>query len=310
VPPGAAPFSFPDLPFRWRAGITLVHKPVGVTSHAVVRAAMAQLESSKLRLCHGGTLDPFASGLLLLLVGHATRLDTHLHALPKRYVATVFWGRETDTGDGGGRTVLESPADRLTPERLDDALRGMLGWREQIPPATSAKKVGGEPAYKKAHRGEDVQLPPSRVFLHRATWLSHALPHRSELELECRGGFYVRALVRDLGRAVGCAAHVEALRRTGIGPWEDPPSGERQAFRGVAVVPGCPERVISVAEYKVLKARGEIPAEPILPPRWSPPTTFPPLPPLVAGVLEDRLTFLLERSGQSLRSQLLFPGGM
>src|SRR5205085_314882 len=105
---------------------------------------------------------------------------------------------------------FQGDASAMMPQDLDAALAGFLGWRDQVPPATSAKKIGGEPAYKKAHRGEEVVLPPSRVYLHEARWLSHDLPGKSRLLLTCRGGYYVRALARDLGRRLGCGGHLSA----------------------------------------------------------------------------------------------------
>src|SRR4029077_12213796 len=111
-----------------------------------------------------------------------------------------------------------------------------LGWQEQVPPATSNKRVDGERAYQKAHRGEEVVLPPSRVYLHSARWLSHDLPRSSTLELVSGGGDYVRAPARDLGRATGAFGHLTKLRRAAIGPWRDPEQG-RVLLRGAELFP-------------------------------------------------------------------------
>src|SRR5579883_3133635 len=174
-----------------RAGLYLIHKPPGATSFSLVRTWMEQLRAEKrsLKLCHGGTLDPFAEGLLVILAGPATHLFELLHDAPKRYIAEVAWGVETDNGDPTGRPVFSGDASALKPHALDAALTPFLGWSQQVPPATSAKKVDGEPAYRKAHRGEPVELPPSAVYLHEARWLEHA-SGKSRLELVCRGGFY------------------------------------------------------------------------------------------------------------------------
>ena len=203
-------------------GIYLAHKPVGVTSFSLVRTLMQEVEAAglsrkRLPVAHGGTLDPFAHGLMLLLAGPATQLMDLLHTAPKTYVAEVAWGVETDNGDLLGQVVSRGPTAGLTPERLDAALRPFLGWHDQVPPTTSAKKVDGEPAYRRVHRGETVTLPPSRVYLHAARWRSHALPERSVLELTCRGGFYVRALARELGRSLGCGACGRALSGERLG---------------------------------------------------------------------------------------------
>ena len=280
-----------------RAGLYRVHKPVGVTSFSLVQAARADA-GPRLRLCHGGTLDPFAEGLLLLLAGPATRLMDLLHALPKRYVAQVAWGVETDTGDAGGKITLRGDASGLSEAALEASLEPQLGWQEQTPPATSAKKVDGEPAYRKAHRGEEVFLPPSRVYLHSARWAAHALPGTSTLELVCRGGYYVRALARDLGRALGCGAHLTQLRRLEIGPWTDPgPGPDLQGVHGERLVPWCRRAVLDEATWQSLRERRSVPLTGLLPPRWSPPAGFPEPPVLVAALYRQQLLALLSPSG-------------
>jgi len=232
-------------------GLYLVHKPVNSTSFQIVRGFMQAIRQSsqgKLPVGHGGTLDPFAEGLLLMLVGQATRLMDLMHPLPKTYLAEIVWGVETDTCDLQGLPVGEPGPVAFDACALEAALLPFLGWTEQVPPATSAKKIGGEAAYRKAHRGEEVVLPPSRVYLHRAAWIRHELPERSWLELTCRGGFYVRSLARDLGRDLGCGAHLARLRRTAIGPWADPGPGIQEHLAGDALVPWCPTRQVTDEE--------------------------------------------------------------
>src|SRR5580658_2568174 len=189
-------------------GIHLLHKPVGPTSFSIVQACIQSTPAhpghSAPRICHGGTLDPFASGLLLILVEPATRLFDYLHDIPKVYEATVRWGIETDNGDPQGQVVSTGDASHLAPEQLDAALQTFVGWHEQIPHPTSAKRIDGERAYVKAHRGEGVVMPPSRVYLHQAQWLSHDLPTSSRLRVTVRGGYYIRALARNLGQHLGC----------------------------------------------------------------------------------------------------------
>jgi tRNA pseudouridine55 synthase len=194
-------------------GIHLLHKEVGETSFEVVQrfreeVRAAGIRRDKLSVCHGGALDPFAQGLLLILAGQAARLMDLLHPIPKTYVAEIAWGVETDNGDLHDRVVERGDASSLTPARLQEAVRGFLGWRDQVPPATSNKRLGGERAYRRAHRGELVTLPPARVYLHEARWLAHDLPRSSTLHLLCGGGYYVRALARDLGRATGALGHL------------------------------------------------------------------------------------------------------
>ncbi len=297
-----------------KPGIYLVHKPVGVTSFSRVRDFMAEVEAAgltrkQLPVCHGGTLDPFAEGLLLLLAGPATHLMEALHAAPKTYEAEVVWGTEMDTGDLHGRPTLSGDARGLTPERLEAALGAFLGWREQVPPATSAKKVGGEPAYKKAHRGEAVELPPSRVYLHEAQWLSHALPHHSRLRLTCRGGYYVRALARDLGRVLGCGAHLARLHRSAMGPWKDPGPEQRVALHGARVLPWCRSRAIAGDEVNDAKHGRTLPLGDVKPPAWPLPEGFPdPGAPVLALQRGQLVALLREHEGRLSTLTPLWPG--
>lgn len=295
--------SVPFLPAEMKPGIYLVHKPVGPTSFSLVRALMEEVRAAgirrdKLPVCHGGALDPFAEGLVLLLAGQATRLMDLLHPIPKTYVAEIAWGAETDNGDPLGAVVASGDPARLTPGTLAAALEPFLGWREQVPPATSNKRVGGERAYLKAHRGERFELPPSRVYLHEARWLSHDLPRGSTLRLVARGGYYVRSLARDLGRATGARAHLRALRRTAIGPWEDPAAADRPLVRGEALFPWCRSLRVDAQEVAALKALRPIPPRPPEAAAWALPQGFPdpeaPIRALQGGAL---VALLREREG-------------
>jgi len=295
-------------------GIYLLHKPLGETSFALVRAAMAEIAASapkkKLPVCHGGTLDPFADGLLLLLAGQATRLMDWMHPIPKTYVTSVRWGLETDNGDPLGKAVFEGDASKLTPEGLDAALADFLGWQEQVPPATSAKKLGGEPAYKKAHRGETVVLPPSRVYLHSARWLSHELPHHSRLELTCKGGYYVRALARDLGRRLGCGAHLATLTRSAIGPWRDPGLGERIWIQGEALLPWCPSRQLSEDEALRLTRGQPVPKGHVRAPEHPVPPGFPDPQGPIRGLHRGKLVAMLRAENEQLVTFANLRGGL
>jgi tRNA pseudouridine55 synthase len=263
-----------------KPGIYLVHKPVGQTSFSLVQAFMEQRQAAgirpgKLPVSHGGALDPFAEGLVLLLAGDATRLMHLFHPIPKLYLAKVAWGAETDNGDPSGRVVAEGNAAKLSPSMLDAALTPFVGWHDQVPPATSNKRVDGERAYLRAHRGEQFELPPSRVYLHEARWLSHDLPGSSTLQLTTGGGYYVRALARDLGRATGAQAHLQTLSRTQIGPWTDPAGAGLTAIQGTALFPWCGSVTVDAAELKALQSRRPIRARLPTPPTWSPPAGFP-----------------------------------
>jgi len=285
-------------------GIHLLHKPVGSTSFSFVQreieAQRAARPQSRPRVCHGGALDPFAQGLLLLLVGPATRLFEHLHAAPKVYEATVRWGVETDNGDPTGRAVFVGDASGVTEGRLEEAVAGFVGWHEQTPPATSNKRVGGERAYVRAHRGETVEMPPSRVYLHEGQWVGHDLSgvaRESRLRVVVRGGYYVRALARDLGRLVGCGAHLPALRRTAIGPWEDPGEGRTVAVQGRDLLPWAPARDLTDHEVGELRAGRSIGAGVVTPADWTMPAGFPETDAPVRGMHLNKLAFLLRPEG-------------
>ncbi len=280
---------------RPSAGIYLVHKPAGPTSFRVVQRFHAALEATpgrRLQVAHGGTLDPFAHGLLLVLVGQATRLFNHLHDVPKVYEAELGFGAETDTGDLLGRVVGGAPqrAAAVTPSEVEAASRALLGWTEQVPPSTSAKRVDGERAYARVHRGERVTLPPSRVYLHEARWLG-----TDRVRLVVRGGYYVRAFARDVGRALGCGAHLKALRRAAIGPWEDPGPllGEHGPITGDGLLPWLPSRLLSDAELGALRVGEAIAAGGIQPASWRQPAGFPWPDGPVRGLHQGRLGMLL-----------------
>jgi tRNA pseudouridine55 synthase len=196
-------------------GVLPVDKPSGVTSHDVVAAARRAL--GERRIGHTGTLDPFASGLLLLCVGEATRLAEYLTAEEKRYDATVRLGAATDSGDLDGDVLSTCEKWRdVTPEILEAALSELRGAREQLPPSLSAKKVAGIPAHRRVRRGEQVVLSARPVVVHELEATTFELPE-VRLKIRCSSGTYVRALARDLGERLGVGAHLTALRRTAIG---------------------------------------------------------------------------------------------
>jgi tRNA pseudouridine55 synthase len=196
-----------------------VDKPTGPTSHDVVAAVRAR--TGVRRVGHAGTLDPFASGLLPVLLGRATRLAPFLVGFPKRYVGTLTLGVATDTDDATGVVVRECPgADAVETASLRAAMAGLTGHVRQTPPTYSAKKVGGVPAHRRVRRGQSVALPPREITVYRfeATERDGSLVG---FVAEVSSGTYVRALARDLGERLGCGAHVATLRRTGVGPWSE-----------------------------------------------------------------------------------------
>jgi tRNA pseudouridine55 synthase len=201
-------------------GILLVDKSGGPTSHDVVAVVRRLLDER--RIGHAGTLDPSATGLLVVLLGRATRLTRFIGMLPKRYSGTVVFGWETSTDDASGEPTAppEEAWRRLTPQDVAAALRAVAAQPTQLPPAVSAKKVDGVRAYRRARRGESVKLAPVPVTIHElvaGTWTGESPELR--IEVTCSAGTYIRAIARDLGRALGTGAHLGALRRTVVGPW-------------------------------------------------------------------------------------------
>ena len=195
-------------------GLLLVDKPAGMTSHDVVLAARRAFGES--RIGHAGTLDPFATGLLVLLLGRATRLLPHLDGVPKEYETTLSLGRETDTDDLQGAVVRE--AEPPTDTAIADAIARLTGPLEQVPPAYSAKRVAGRRAYDAARSGVTLELTAARVEVFE--WREIQRNGDSlRAVISCGGGTYVRALARDLGRLTGSAAHLTALRRIRSGPF-------------------------------------------------------------------------------------------
>lgn len=199
------------------AGLLPVDKPSGPTSHDVVAAVRRALGTR--RVGHTGTLDPFASGLLLLLVGRATRLAEYLHDLPKRYEAVMRLGMATDTDDPTGRVIARQEPGPVPRQAVRDALEGQAGRRLQRPPAFSAKKVAGTRAYEAAREGRPLELEPVPVQIDEIRVTALDLPDVS-FEVTCGAGTYIRAIARDAGDALGLPTHLVELRRTAIGPFE------------------------------------------------------------------------------------------
>jgi len=196
-------------------GVLLVDKEEGETSFDVVRKAKKLLQVRKVG--HAGTLDPFATGLLLVLIGQGTKLSPYLMAGDKTYLGTLSLGTETDTLDRTGRVTSVKPVPDLDPERVREKVKTFVGETEQTPPSFSALKVQGQRAYTLARKGLPVALEKRRVRIMEWTVLSVDLPEVT-FRVVCSSGTYVRTLAADLGTALGVGAHLKALRRTAIGP--------------------------------------------------------------------------------------------
>ena len=198
-------------------GLLLVDKPAGPTSHDVVQAARRALRQR--RIGHTGTLDPAATGLLLLCVGKATRLQQYLLGWPKTYEGEIRLGFATTTYDAEGEAQAEPrPVPPLGRDELAAFEHRFAGELQQLPPPYSAKKTGGRKFYELARAGEDVPREPKAVRIETLSLASTA-PDRLRFELTCSSGTYVRSLAHDLGEALGCGGHLASLRRTRIGPW-------------------------------------------------------------------------------------------
>ena len=219
------------------AGLLLVDKPAGITSHDVVGAVRRAVRSR--RVGHAGTLDPFATGLLVVAVGPVTRLLPWIVGEPKVYLATIRFGAATDTDDATGSVVREAevPAAVALAPSVDASLRramdALTGPLRQRPPAYSAKHVDGTRAYALARRGAVVDLPPVPVMVHGWELLGQDSTDL-RVRITCGGGTYIRALARDLGEALGSAAHCATLRRERSGPLS-----VQEAVPYEAVTPGA-----------------------------------------------------------------------
>ena len=197
-------------------GVLVVDKPAGPTSHDVVAKLRQRFKPAKLG--HAGTLDPFATGVLVLVFNRATRMVNLLGAGDKLYAGVVALGEATDTGDPTGRVTGAAPVPELDPARVEAALKGLEGRREQAPPAYSAAKHQGKPLYAYAREGVAVKKPPRPVTVHRAQ-LKGLGPEGIAFELLCSRGTYVRSLAEDLARELGTVGHLKELRRLASAPF-------------------------------------------------------------------------------------------
>jgi tRNA pseudouridine55 synthase len=232
-------------------GLLLVDKPAGITSHDVV--SIVRRATGERRVGHTGTLDPFATGLLVVLVGRGTRLIPYVDGEPKVYDATIRLGVETDTDDSTGSSIREAslPSD----DAITTAIGRLTGTIDQIPPAYSAKQVGGRRAYAAARRGSPLELQPARVTVHEWTLLGRDADEL-RVRIACGSGTYIRALARDLGRLAGSAAHLSALRRIRGGPFDvsdaatvaDLKAGEFELAPLRRAIPSIGTRTLTVEE--------------------------------------------------------------
>ena len=227
-------------------GFLLVDKPAGISSHDVV--ATVRRARNRIRAGHTGTLDPFATGLLLVALGHATRLIRFVPSEPKVYDAVIAFGEATDTDDATGHAVAQGPIPGDADVRAE--IRQLTGALQQVPPAYSARHVDGRRAYEIARTGVQPALAPASVTVYE--WTVEALGDgRLSATITCSSGTYIRSLARDLGKLCGSVAHLAALRRTRIGPFDVrdavPPdkSGDRSVIPAADALIGLTRQVVA-----------------------------------------------------------------
>jgi len=198
-------------------GLLLINKPSGMTSHDVVYKIRKHFKFKKVG--HGGTLDPMATGLLVILIGKGTKLSDWVMQGDKGYSGNITFGHETSTQDAEGEITTTANTDHLTEEAITEAAKSFLGDIEQIPPMVSAIKKDGVPLYKLARAGKSIERPPRKVRIDRFDIRDVNLPV-IDFDIDCTKGTYVRTISEDLGRKVDSAAHLSALSRTKSGNFE------------------------------------------------------------------------------------------
>lgn len=212
-------FNLPVRPVEpLTGGIVLADKPDGISSFGMVRQLRKYLDFKKIG--HAGTLDPAANGLLILCYGKATKVVDTIQELQKTYVGTICLGKSTASYDRETDIIEELPFNHVTVEQVRDVLeKQFTGTISQVPPIYSALKVDGQPMYKKARRGESVEIKPRSVTIHTARILDFKLPHIT-IEIVCSKGTYIRSIAHDLGVALGTCGYLTRLRRTHIGEFD------------------------------------------------------------------------------------------
>jgi tRNA pseudouridine55 synthase len=222
-------------------GVLVVDKPAGCTSHDVVQRVRKAIKQRSVG--HAGTLDPLATGVLVVAIGEGTKLVSHLQSQDKRYEVTIALGAETDSLDADGTVTERSEVPQLDEERVSEMLVQFVGRHAQEAPKLSAIKVGGTPLHRRARRGEDVQAPMREVELFEAN-VENVGSEELRLNVHCGKGFYVRSLARDLARALGTVGHVTQLRRTASGSFDLSRALDGDSVTQETVL----DRLISVAE--------------------------------------------------------------
>lgn len=197
-------------------GILIVDKSPKMTSFDVVRFVRKRLRIKKVG--HTGTLDPLASGVLVLLLGRATKFFRYFEKLDKEYIATIRLGIETDTGDSEGKILREASYEHVTEEMVRRVFEEFSGEIYQVPPMVSAIKFGGKKLYELARRGIEIERKPRKIRIEELRLIRFSPPH-IEFYLKCSKGTYVRTLASDIGRRLGCFGHISQIKRIAVGPF-------------------------------------------------------------------------------------------
>ena len=195
-------------------GILLLDKPQGYTSHDIVSCCRKIFQIKKVG--HAGTLDPMATGLLVILIGKATKASQYLMSLDKQYTGTIYLGKETDSQDADGALLRELPVPELSEEELKSSMSKFIGDQYQTPPMFSAKKVQGKKLYELARAGKTIEREPRVIRISRFDLINYTSP-KLDFIVDSSKGAYVRTIAHDLGAKLGCGAHLSALRRTRVG---------------------------------------------------------------------------------------------
>jgi len=236
-------------------GVLLLDKPVGLSSNHALQRARRAMDAAKAG--HTGTLDPFATGLLVCCMGRATKISGAMLDADKAYRATLQFGEETDSGDLTGHVVARAAEGfAVTPAALHDALSRFQGTIEQVPPMYSALKRDGKPLYEYARQGIELDRPARQVTIYRIELLSLE-GSRAEIDVACSKGTYIRTLAQDIGRALGCYAHLAALRRTHVGPFS---LDRAVALEALQAMPDPKQALLALTELPA----GLLPATPTL----------------------------------------------
>ena len=213
------------------AGILLVDKPQGITSHDVVDKMRRVFRMKKIG--HAGTLDPMATGLLLILVGKATKASQYLMSLDKEYTGTIKLGEVTDSQDADGEIVMTKPVPELTEADVAKVMQTFIGDQYQTPPMFSAKKINGQKLYNLARKGKEVAREPRFIHISRYEITAFELPEIAVIVRSSQGA-YIRTLAHDLGERLNCGGHLSSLRRTAVGQFSAEASNTVEAIEAMS----------------------------------------------------------------------------